>query len=439
METWIAQYEVETWIAQYGLVALAVALALEVIALPIPGETLMVYVGTLVGRGVFPWWAAVGLATAGSIVGITVAYFLGRVFGLPLLLRYGRVVHLTPERIERTSAWFDRIGYPLIAVGYFIPGVRHLTGYLAGILRVPPPLFAVFAYGGAFLWTATFISLGKWVGEKWAVYHETLTRAAWILAAVVAVLFAVYLLFFVDRRLIKKTVVALRRVFPIGSLPFWRLRLRLLLLFGLATAASLALVGLLEEAMERDLAAFDAAARRLVAAMMEDIGPLGRAAIRLATAPVVLGALFLAGVWAAARLPVGRAVRAYPLLYGGVTVLLAGSLSALWAPFAARGIPAPEIGPYWAAAVGSFSLYALAVRARGIGPYVAAFFAFLAHAGAAVVAVVAAGGLPVAAVAGALLGAVWGFAHLFVWDALIAGRSEGPGPGSRTGPSPHGR
>jgi undecaprenyl-diphosphatase len=52
-------------------------------------------------------------------------------------------------------------------VGYFIPGVRHLTGYVAGASELSFSNFALFAYTGAFCWAATFITLGYFLGEQW--------------------------------------------------------------------------------------------------------------------------------------------------------------------------------------------------------------------------------------------------------------------------------
>ena len=47
-----------------------------------------------------------------------------------------------------------------LIIGYFIPGVRHLTGYVAGGLRLPWRYFALFAYSGALLWVSLFIGAG---------------------------------------------------------------------------------------------------------------------------------------------------------------------------------------------------------------------------------------------------------------------------------------
>jgi membrane protein DedA with SNARE-associated domain len=115
-------------------------------------------------------------AFAGSASGITISYILGRTFGLKLIHRYGRYVRITEEHINKAHAWFARVGHWGLTFGYFIPGVRHLTAYAAGMSAVEPHQFALFAYSGSILWTASFISLGYFLGERWHAVQKNVER-----------------------------------------------------------------------------------------------------------------------------------------------------------------------------------------------------------------------------------------------------------------------
>ena len=106
---------------------------------------------------------------AGTICGITFSYTLGRTFGLALIHRFGKYIHLTEERLAKAHAFFERVGHWSLTFGYFVPGVRHLTAYAAGVSYVQPHIFAVFAYFGALLWATTFMSLGYFLGDRWQV------------------------------------------------------------------------------------------------------------------------------------------------------------------------------------------------------------------------------------------------------------------------------
>ena len=59
--------------------------------------------------------------------------------------------------------WFDKYGYFLIFIGFFIPGVRHFTGYFAGIINLPFRRFAITIYSGALFWVSFLIG-GYWLG-----------------------------------------------------------------------------------------------------------------------------------------------------------------------------------------------------------------------------------------------------------------------------------
>lgn len=148
----------------YGGIALFCLLALGIIALPIPDETLMVTAGFLISKGAMPLTSTVLAAYLGAMCGISLSYVIGRYGGSVLLKKYGHWVRLTEARIERTRHWFSRIGLWALCFGYFIPGVRHFTGYLVGTVRISFSKFALFAFSGAILWATTFLGIGYFLG-----------------------------------------------------------------------------------------------------------------------------------------------------------------------------------------------------------------------------------------------------------------------------------
>lgn len=160
------------WLHHYGAVALFCLMALGILGLPIPEETTLVLAGALVYRGHLEPIPAYAAAFLGASCGITLSYGLGRTLGLRLLGRYGRLVRITPERLEKAHAEFERVGRWGLMFGYFLPGIRHLTALAAGTTRLGYSDFALFAYGGALAWSFSFVSLGVFVGRKWLRVSE---------------------------------------------------------------------------------------------------------------------------------------------------------------------------------------------------------------------------------------------------------------------------
>ena len=169
----------------YGYIVIFFTLMVELIAFPMPGELLMTYCGYLVYQNKLNWGLSIIVAGLGASIGITVSYFIGKLLGNTFFEKYGARVHLGPERLEKVGTWFDKYGNKLIIVAFFIPGVRHITGYFSGITKVKFKEFSFNAYLGAFLWATVFISLGKGVGSKWDKYHSLLTKYSIILSLVI--------------------------------------------------------------------------------------------------------------------------------------------------------------------------------------------------------------------------------------------------------------
>jgi membrane protein DedA with SNARE-associated domain len=189
MEHYILQ-----WIEQYGHFAIFFLLMFGIVGLPVPDETLLTFTGYLVYKGHLSPLTAFATAAAGSLTGITLSYFLGREFGLPLIHRYGRYLHIREDHVEKAHAWFRHAGHWGLMFGYFVPGVRHLTAYAAGMSGLEPPQFALFAYSGGCLWVAAFMGLGYFLGERWEAVEANIHHYLVIVTIAAAILGAGYLL-----------------------------------------------------------------------------------------------------------------------------------------------------------------------------------------------------------------------------------------------------
>ncbi|MBP2001724.1 membrane protein DedA with SNARE-associated domain [Paenibacillus shirakamiensis] len=175
----------ECLFSSHGYFVIFVGLILEFIALPFPGETTMAYAGYLSYKGIMHWQVVMLLSFLGTTIGITITYWIGRKAGLPFIRKYGKWVFLPPRKLETTRLWFEKYGASLIFIGYFIPGVRHFTGYFSGIITIPFRKFMLYAYSGALVWTALFVGIGKIFGPQWNyVFHLAATYSAWVGIAV---------------------------------------------------------------------------------------------------------------------------------------------------------------------------------------------------------------------------------------------------------------
>lgn len=154
-------------ITKYSYLEIFIALGLGIIGLPLPDETLMAYAGFLVFQGKLNYFYTVLVAFMGTSCGITIGYILGKAVGNSFITRYAHKIHVSPDDIQKAKDFYNRYGKFALFMGYFIPGVRHLTAILAGISLMPYRTFSLFAYTGGLLWTITLVSVGYFLGEKW--------------------------------------------------------------------------------------------------------------------------------------------------------------------------------------------------------------------------------------------------------------------------------
>jgi membrane protein DedA with SNARE-associated domain len=126
-------------------------------------------------------------AAAGSICGITLSYALGRTAGATIVTQYGSWLHISQARLRRVEQWMEHGGRWILTIGYYIPGVRHVTAIVAGSTRLPYRIFSGYAYLGAAVWSLSFIALGWAMGDEWESALATVHRHV----AVIAIAFAV--------------------------------------------------------------------------------------------------------------------------------------------------------------------------------------------------------------------------------------------------------
>jgi membrane protein DedA with SNARE-associated domain len=182
------------WITQYGYGAIFVLLMLGIVGLPVPDETLLTFAGYLVFKQKLAFLPTLATAFLGSSCGVTVSYACGRGLGLHLMRKVGPLLRLKPEHLSQVQTWFARWGKYTLIIGYFVPGIRHFTAFVAGSSRLPLSVFALFAYSGALVWTSSFIGLGYLFGEEWTRLSVTVHRLLIILVALVSLPVVVYFL-----------------------------------------------------------------------------------------------------------------------------------------------------------------------------------------------------------------------------------------------------
>lgn len=245
------------WLEHYGYWVLYFALLLEMLAFPFPGEVLMSYSGLLIFQGKLNWIIAIFSAFVGVSTGVTLSYWIGFRLGTPFFNKYGARFHLGPDRLQNISNWFQKYGNKLLIIAFFIPGVRHFTGYFAGVTRISFRTYVWYSYIGAFIWVTVFISFGKVLGPKWEQYHHSINRY-FIYAGLIAALLS--LVFYLVRRNRIRLVELLTRGLQKGMYHFHSMGKVKFIVIASFTAFALCLsliIGMIQEYIENEFMVFD--------------------------------------------------------------------------------------------------------------------------------------------------------------------------------------
>lgn len=116
-------------------------------------------------------------AALASAVGASIAYWVARLGGRPLVERFARLVRIDPIHIQRVECQFNRWGAGLVLVGRLIPGVRTLVSLPAGLARMPYPAFLGATLVGSYLWCSLLIGAGYLLGHEWHLVSGLLKTA----------------------------------------------------------------------------------------------------------------------------------------------------------------------------------------------------------------------------------------------------------------------
>jgi membrane protein DedA with SNARE-associated domain len=151
-----------------GALGVALLVALESIIPPIPSEIVLAMAGYLAGEGRFNVVLVVLAATAGSLAGALVLYWLGAAAGEDRLKRWlDKLPLVDRDDLEKADRWFERHGRWAVLFGRMVPVVRSLVSVPAGANRMPLPEFVAFTTLGSGIWNTLFVGLGYALGSRW--------------------------------------------------------------------------------------------------------------------------------------------------------------------------------------------------------------------------------------------------------------------------------
>jgi membrane protein DedA with SNARE-associated domain len=243
---------------------------LELICIPIPNEALLSYVGILSFHGQMNLVLSLCTAGVGGILGATVSYWIGYKLGVPFFRKYGRYMHMGPEKMDHISRWYQKYGKVLLIFSFFIPGIRHIASIISGVIRLPFRSFCIFAYIGVFLWTGTFISLGYVLGPEWDKYQVEIKKWLVLASLLLGIVFLCYIVIRTNRRYIKESLLLLFQAIFKRYKSFLKIKLFIFLILAAFISLITLMAGMIQDFVSNEFVPFDRVSRRIVSFIVDN-------------------------------------------------------------------------------------------------------------------------------------------------------------------------
>ena len=162
-QMWIDRFH--NWI--YVILFLIIFIETGVVIWPwLPGDSLLFIAGTMAAAGSLNILLIIFICFGAAILGNTSNYAIGRYFGeRALQMKFRKKTLIKPDQLQRTHAFFEKYGPVTLIITRFIPIIRTIAPFVAGIGKMNPGKYSVYNVIGALLWVPVMTCLGYFFGR----------------------------------------------------------------------------------------------------------------------------------------------------------------------------------------------------------------------------------------------------------------------------------
>ena len=174
-------------IFEWGYLGIFLLMTIESSFIPFPSEIVLIPAGYLASQEKLSVGMIMLSATAGSLFGALMNYFLAFFVGRKFLQKYGKYFFIKEDALKKMDTFFAKHGHISTFIGRLIPGIRQLISIPAGLAQMNLFLFSVFTTLGAGIWAFILVIIGYYIGENEVLIKEYLQQIT--LALFVVLLF----------------------------------------------------------------------------------------------------------------------------------------------------------------------------------------------------------------------------------------------------------
>lgn len=186
------------YLSLYGYVILFICLFFGIVGIPAPEESLLFLTGVLISYGKLSMAHSLIFIELGAFIGMIVGYLLGKYLGAPFINRFGKYIGLNAERWAKIENKYNKNAYRTITFGFYLPGMRQISPYFAGITKTPLKPFILFSLIGSIIWTMPFVLLGYFTANTIYINPDYVPYLG-------IILFILFIVYFIVKKIIGRS------------------------------------------------------------------------------------------------------------------------------------------------------------------------------------------------------------------------------------------
>ncbi|MEH7356619.1 DedA family protein [Neobacillus drentensis] len=201
MESWITSI-----MEQFGYIGIFLLITLENLFPPIPSEVILTFGGFMTTHTSLSIFGVVVASTIGSVAGAIVLYGIGLLIDIKriekIVEKWGHILRLSKKDVHKANEWFSKYGVWTVFFCRFIPLIRSLISLPAGMAHMNFGTFLVLTTLGTLIWNVVLINIGAAVGGSWETIVGYMDIYSNLTYVVLALLFMVFIVLFIRKRMI---------------------------------------------------------------------------------------------------------------------------------------------------------------------------------------------------------------------------------------------
>jgi len=161
LEAFVGQYG--AWV--YALLFLIIFVETGLVVMPfLPGDSLLFIVGAMCGAGLMNLPLVMGLLLVAAILGDQTNYTIGRYFG-PRVFQWEDSRFFSRKGFDQAHAFYEKYGGITIILARFMPFIRTLVPFVAGVAEMTRSKFTLFNVVGGVIWVVGLTLAGYLFGN----------------------------------------------------------------------------------------------------------------------------------------------------------------------------------------------------------------------------------------------------------------------------------